>query len=96
MTNEELLRKRVAKLEVQIWTLTGSWIPAASAAEVARQYGIDQRLPRRWKRELTETAPILATVQITSIRGVHRTAPAQLLQSVTASTALTPKASAPV
>jgi transposase-like protein len=32
---------------------------------VARRYGIDQRLLRRWKQELTETTPSFVTVQIT-------------------------------
>jgi predicted lysophospholipase L1 biosynthesis ABC-type transport system permease subunit len=32
---------------------------------VARWYGIDQRLLRRWKQELTETAPTFVAVQIT-------------------------------
>jgi hypothetical protein len=31
---------------------------------VARRYGIDQRLLRPWRQELTETAPTFATVQI--------------------------------
>jgi transposase-like protein len=32
---------------------------------VARRYGIDQRLLRRWKNELTEATPTFVTVQIT-------------------------------
>lgn len=32
---------------------------------MASRYGIDQRLLRRWKQELTETTPTFATVQIT-------------------------------
>ena len=37
----------------------------ASAAEVARRYGIDGRVLRRWKQELAEsTAPQFVTVQI--------------------------------
>jgi hypothetical protein len=47
------------------WILREAGRPEASAAEVARRYGIDQRLLRRWKQELTETAPIFVAVQIT-------------------------------
>jgi hypothetical protein len=40
--------------------------PGASAAEVARRYGIDQRVLRRWKQELARmSAPTFVTVQIT-------------------------------
>ena len=39
--------------------------PRASAAEVARRYGIAQRLLRRWKQELAAAAPTFVTVQIT-------------------------------
>lgn len=39
------------------WILQEAARPAASAAEVARRYGIDQRILRRWKQELTDTAP---------------------------------------
>jgi hypothetical protein len=37
--------------------------PGTSAAEVARRYGIAQRVLRRWKQELA-TAPTFVTVQI--------------------------------
>ena len=47
------------------WILQEAARPAASAAEVARRYGIDQRLLRRWKNELTEATPTFVTVQIT-------------------------------
>ncbi|WP_428520964.1 transposase [Pseudorhodoplanes sp.] len=47
------------------WILKEAARPEASSAEVARRYGIDQRLLRRWKQELTETAPSFVTVQIT-------------------------------
>ena len=47
------------------WILREAGRPEASAAEVARRYGIDQRLLRRWKQELTETAPTFVAVQIT-------------------------------
>jgi hypothetical protein len=39
--------------------------PGASAAGVARRYGIAQRVLRRWKQELTAAAPTFVTVQIT-------------------------------
>jgi len=39
--------------------------PGASAAGVARRYGIAQRVLRRWKQELTATAPTFVTVEIT-------------------------------
>src|SRR4051794_22471762 len=39
--------------------------PGASAAGVARRYGIAQRILRRWKQELTATAPTFVTVEIT-------------------------------
>lgn len=47
------------------WILREAGQPEASAAEVARRYGIDQRLLRRWKQELTETAPTFVAVEIT-------------------------------
>jgi hypothetical protein len=47
------------------WILQEAARPEASAADVARRYGIDQRLLRRWKQELTETTPSFVTVQIT-------------------------------
>ena len=37
----------------------------ASAAQVARHYGIAPRLLRRWKQELAATAPTFVTVEIT-------------------------------
>jgi len=40
--------------------------PGATVAEVARRYGIDRRVLRRWKQELAMvTAPTFVTVQIT-------------------------------
>jgi len=39
--------------------------PGASAAGIARRYGIAPRVLRRWKQELTATAPTFVTVQIT-------------------------------
>src|SRR5215469_501370 len=38
--------------------------PGASAAQVARRYGIAQRLLRRWKQELAATALTFVTVEI--------------------------------
>lgn len=40
-------------------------LPGTSAAQVARRYGIAQRLLRRWKQELSPTAPTFVTVEIT-------------------------------
>ena len=43
----------------------------ASAAEIARRYGIDRRVLRRWKQELAVmTAPTFVTVQITDAETV--------------------------
>ena len=39
--------------------------PGASAAQVARRYGIAPRLLRRWKQELAAAAPTFVTVEIT-------------------------------
>ena len=44
--------------------------PGASAAEVARRYGIAQRVLRRWKQELVATAPAFVTVQVTDQEAV--------------------------
>ena len=44
------------------WILEQAALPGASAAEVARRYGIDQRILRRWKQELS---PMFVTVEIT-------------------------------
>jgi hypothetical protein len=42
--------------------------PSTSVAEMARRYGIDRRVLRRWKQELAEvTAPTFVTVQIGAI-----------------------------
>jgi hypothetical protein len=50
------------------WILQEAVRPAAGAAEVARRYGIDQRLLRRWKQELvTASAPAFVTVQIADV-----------------------------
>jgi hypothetical protein len=39
--------------------------PGVSAAEVARRYGIAQRVLRRWKQELAATVLAFVTVQVT-------------------------------
>jgi transposase-like protein len=39
----------------------------ASAAQVARRYGIAPRLLRRWRQELAATAPTFVTVEITDL-----------------------------
>ena len=50
------------------WILREAGQPEASAAAVARRYGIDQRLLRRWKQELvTASAPAFVTVQIADV-----------------------------
>jgi transposase-like protein len=38
--------------------------PDASAAGVARRYGIAQRVLRRWKQELAATVPTFVTIEI--------------------------------
>ena len=50
--------------------------PGASAAEVARRYGIAQRVLRRWKQDLTgASAPAFVTVQITGVDAPSSAAP---------------------
>ena len=55
-------RRRFSHGEKQ-WILQEVAQPGASAAEVARRYGIAQRILRRWKQELA--APVFVAVQIT-------------------------------
>jgi hypothetical protein len=43
-----------------------------SAAEVARRYGIAQRVLRRWKQELAATAPAFVMVQVTDASNTDR------------------------
>jgi hypothetical protein len=52
----------------------------ASAAQVARRYGIAQRLLRRWKQELATTALAFVTVQVTDVdeRGAQNSIEAPL------------------
>ena len=46
------------------WILQEAARPGVSAAEVARRYGIAQRVLRRWKQELAATAPAFVTVEV--------------------------------
>jgi hypothetical protein len=56
-------RRRFSEADKQ-WILEEVARPGASAAEVARRYGIAQRVLRRWKQELA-TVPTFVTVTIT-------------------------------
>jgi hypothetical protein len=56
-------RRRFSEADKQ-WILDEVARPGASAAEVARRYGIAPRVLRRWKQELA-TVPTFVTVQIT-------------------------------
>lgn len=47
------------------WILTEAARPDASAAEVARRYGIDQRVLRRWKQESAAAGLSFVTVRVT-------------------------------
>jgi hypothetical protein len=38
--------------------------PGASLSEIARRYDVDRRMLRRWKRELTQSAPRFVTLEI--------------------------------
>ena len=46
------------------WILEEAARPGVSAADVARRYGIAERVLRRWKQELAD-APVFVRVQIT-------------------------------
>lgn len=46
------------------WILEEAACPGVSAADVARRYGIAERILRRWKQELV-AAPVFVSVQIT-------------------------------
>lgn len=52
------------------WILQQAAQPGASAAEVARRYGIAQRVLRRWKQELAAMPPTFVTVQVTDQEAV--------------------------
>jgi hypothetical protein len=56
-------RRRFSEADKQ-WILEEAARPGASAAEVARRYGIAPRVLRRWKQELA-TVPTFVTVKIT-------------------------------
>lgn len=50
--------------------------PCAGVAAVARRFGIDRRVLRRWKQELAVvTAPIFVTVQVTDVNAPSGLAP---------------------
>lgn len=51
------------------WILEEAARPDVSAAEVARRYGIAQRVLRRWKQELATTVLAFVTVQVTDTAG---------------------------
>jgi transposase-like protein len=57
-------RRRFSEEDKQ-WILKEAALPDVSAAEVARRYGIDQRVLRRWKQELAATALAFVTVKVT-------------------------------
>jgi transposase-like protein len=56
-------RRRFSAADKQ-WILEEAARPGASAAEVARRYGLAQRVLRRWKQELASTALAFVTVQV--------------------------------
>ena len=57
-------RRRFSDADKQ-WIVQEAARPDVSAAEVARRYGIAQRVLRRWKQELAATVPTFVTVQVT-------------------------------
>src|SRR6266545_6241693 len=57
-------RRRFSDADKQ-WILDEAARPDARAAEVARRYGIAQRVLRRWKQELAATVPAFVAVQVT-------------------------------
>jgi len=67
-------RRRFSAADKQ-WILQEAAQPGASAAEVARRYGIAQRVLRRWKHELAATPPTFVTVQVTDRDASSRAAP---------------------
>jgi Transposase len=69
-------RRRFSEADKR-WILDEAAQPRASIAEVARHYGIDRRVLRRWKQELAAvTAPTFITVQITDADALSGVAPA--------------------
>jgi Transposase len=57
------------------WILGEAAQPGASAAAVARRYGIAPRVLRRWKQELATTLPAFVTVQVTDRDASPRATP---------------------
>jgi hypothetical protein len=58
-------RRRFSEAD-KAWILAEAARPGASAANVARRYGIARRVLRRWKQDLAAvTAPAFVTVQAT-------------------------------
>jgi transposase-like protein len=56
-------RRRFSEAD-KVWILEEAARPDLSAADVARRYGIAERVLRRWKQELG-TTPVFISVQIT-------------------------------
>lgn len=67
-------RRRFSDADKQ-WILQEAARPDASAAEVARRYGIAQRILRRWKQELAATGLAFVTVQVTDADASPRATP---------------------
>ena len=61
---EEKLTRTTFSDDDKAWILEEAGRPGASAADIARRYGIAERVLRRWKQELA-TAPVFVAVQIT-------------------------------
>jgi transposase-like protein len=59
-------RRRFSNAD-KAWILEEAARPGVRAAEVARHYGIAERVLRRWKQEFA-TAPAFVSVQITEER----------------------------
>jgi len=67
MLNSRLCRGRVKAIDGgsdKAWILEEAARPGVGAAEVARRYGVAERVLRRWKQELA-AAPTFVSVQIT-------------------------------
>ena len=47
------------------WIVQEAARPGTSAAEVARRYGLAERVLRRWTQELATTVPTFVTIQVT-------------------------------
>ena len=57
------------------WIIQEAAQPGASAAEVARRYGIAPRVLRRWKQELAAATPVFIPVQISDADAASDAAP---------------------